>query len=191
MVAPNARDQKLQAVLYMMGIPLGHHGIDGRRGEDTNGAMREGASRLGALGGNAEDMRKAIVDQLKDPKFRAEKLEELKKMPRTDETVMAMKTVLIAAGHYEMPLRGLSTTMLNGKMDAATEFALANTKDGKAMGSAFAGLKDLPQSAIEVAINERDKAGLGGDFQRAVVSAPVAPQAAPQPVRVAALDRVL
>jgi hypothetical protein len=175
---PNAADQKLQAVLYIMGMPLGRHGIDGDRGPDTTIAMRAGASRMGALS-SADEMRQAIVDKLKDPKFRDAALEKLKEMPQNKDTIIAMQTVLGAVGHDTMRMRDPVSGMMTGKMNEATQTALANTEGGKPTAAAYVAL-GIPDSAVQLAMNGGK---LSGEFQTAIAAASPAPaQAPPSPV---------
>lgn len=200
---PNAVDQKLQSVLYIMGGDLGKSGIDGDSGPKTFEAMKKAADKIyaGMAGsstaaeaistvqnreiGSREDMRKVVTDKLKDPAFRAAALEKLKEIqPPTKDSIIAMQTVLQAAGH-NIP-RDPVTGMVTGKMDRATEFALNNTENGKPNAAAYAAV-GVPDSAIQVAMN-----GGGGalaqnfaDAKSAVKPLEGAPAIAAQVARVA------
>lgn len=175
MARPNPIDQKLQSVLYAMGVSLGKHGLDGIRGADTDAAVSVGAAMIGKSG-KPEDMRKALVDQLKEPKFRNWALAKLDEMPKNQETIMAMQTVLAAAGHSTLYIRDPVTGLMNGKMNEATKAALANTRDG--MPTSIAG---VPDSAIQVAREEASKRGqLNDTFQMAVTAPSAQP---PQPTQ--------
>lgn len=171
-------DQKLQAVLYAMGVSLGKHGLDGERGPDTNAAVNIGASLIGKTG-SPEEMRKALVDQLKDHKFRNAALARLEEMPKNKETTIAMQTVLAAAGHSTLYMRDPVTGLMNGKMNEATKFALENTDNG--MPTA---LVNTPASAIQVARAEEVKRGeLNEAFQLAKTATPPAQSATQAPTQ--------
>ena len=176
MARPNPQDQKLQSVLYMMDISVGSHGIDGIRGPDTTVAMRAGASRLGALGNSASEMERAITDKLKDPAFRAAALEKLKQIePPTKDSIIAMQTVLAAAGHSTIGMQDPRTGLMNGKLNNATLTALANTEDGKPNAAAYLA-QGQTQSTTQLALNGGG-GRLGDNFQVAAVGLPpLAPQ---------------
>ena len=124
----NPRDQKIQSVLYIMDKPLGKHGLDGIIGDDTLTAMRGATSRYGDA--SRAEMEQRLLDKLKDPKFREAALEKLKDMPQNKETIAATKWVLEAAGHPTAGMKDPVTGMMTGKMDKATEYALAHTQGG-------------------------------------------------------------
>ena len=87
--------------------------------------------------------------------------------PPTSDSIKATKVILIAVGH-DIP-RDPTTGVVSGKMDKATEFALANTENGRPNAAAYAAL-NIPSSAIQVAMRP-----LGGQFNDAVIATSPAP----------------
>ena len=150
---PNAVDQKVQSVLYLMDKLTGS-GIDGIKGEKTIMALRSAGNAMGmgsmADKGDMVKIEQALKDKLKDPKFRDAALEKLSQVdPPTKDSISATQTVLAAAGHT-IP-RDPVTGLVSGKMDGATSFALAHTVGGMPDKEAYASV--LPESAVNVALN--------------------------------------
>jgi len=191
MTRPNASNQKLQAVLFLMDADLGKTGIDGERGPKTNAAVTKAANQIYAsmaasmtrseaisrvnMGdiGTQEGMRKIVEDKLKDPAFRAAALEKLKQVePPTKDSITAMQVVLAAAGH-DIKGRDPVTGMMSGKMNESTQFALNNTDGGKPSSGAYAAI-GIPESATQLAM-AGGGGRLGGPFQNAVAAVTPAP----------------
>ncbi len=126
----NPRDQKIQAVLSVMGFDLGRHGVDGSIGSASIKAEKEFAKKFGIDPNDKAKTEQAILDKLKDPKFRADALEKLKDQPQIRDNVVATKWVLDAAGHPTLGMKDPATGLMTGNMDSRTKYALENTVNG-------------------------------------------------------------
>ena len=137
----NAQDQKLQAVLLAMGATID---VDGIKGPKTKAVVSAAAEKMGIDHLPAAEQEKAIVAQLKNPKFRKDALDALKKMQQNNDTIATTQWVLAAVGHDTLKMRDMTSGMMNGRMNDATKSALINTEDGKLTAGALAsvGIKD-------------------------------------------------
>ncbi|OFW88688.1 MAG: hypothetical protein A3B66_01245 [Alphaproteobacteria bacterium RIFCSPHIGHO2_02_FULL_46_13] len=167
MSGPNVRDQRLQSVLRLLDIDTGN--IDGIRGSKTNAAIEKAAVKLGMAGQDPKDVQQALLDKLKQPLFLAAAAEKLKQIDHpTKNDVIAMQTILSAAGHDDRQMRVSSNSkLMNGELNDATQFALAHTRNGAPDYQAYIKI-GIPEATAQAAVAENDKKFLTNNFQGAV-----------------------
>jgi uncharacterized protein YoaH (UPF0181 family) len=204
------QDQKLQAVLYLMGADLGKTGIDGEAGPKTYEATKKAADKIYASMaagmnkyeaisrvqngdiGSRDGMRKVVMSKFDDPAFIAAALEKLKQVqPPTEDSKKAMQVVLIAAGHDPRGMVDPSTGTVTGKMSQATITALANTTaDGKVdpnyKAQVIAAGAGISAESASNAVAAASRNSLGNQFASAVSG----PSAAPEQPRQAIAPKV-
>lgn len=201
----NVSDQKLQAVLYIMGADLGRTGIDGDSGPKTFEATRKAADKIyasmaGGMSnseaistvlkgdiGSRDHMRQVVTKKLEDPEFRAAALEKLKEMPQNKDTIIAMQTVLQAAyGNTLYDVTNKNGKLMTGVMDDATRVALKMTEGGRPSEAVFAQL-GISKETYQVAMNgAKDGGSLSQSYNFAAAGVQIDRQAPRQQLAMAA-----
>lgn len=177
MAGSNYIDQRLQSVLHLLDIDTGN--IDGIRGSKTNAAIEKAAVKLGMTGKDSKDVQQALLDKLKQPLFLEAAAEKLKQIDHpTKNDVIAMQTILSAAGHDDRQMRvARNSKLMNGEWNEATQFALAHTRNGAPDYQAYIKI-GIPEATAHAAVEENDKRFLINNFQGAVAG-PLTPNPSP------------